>query len=150
MPIAVTNTERPTEASGLLASDEAVGNTKTVAANSHRGARAFLVVEHVRIDYTSTATAGTRTLRLQVKEGSTVLKSRVLKAETNLVASQNKKVAVVFRQPYAPLGGEYVDPPDADNEPVVLKAGQTIVVEDTANVAAGDTCKVYLYGKRTY
>jgi hypothetical protein len=138
----------PKPATELLASDVAVGEAKTFTVSTILGTkRKYMRLFHVKIAYTATVTVGTRTLRVRVMNGATVIVSRVLRAETNLTASQIKRIAVLFALPYETDGAEFVDLP-VNNDPQMLLPGYTVEVADTAAVDVLDTCAAALRGRR--
>jgi hypothetical protein len=143
----VTKSAHPYELDGraLLLKEEAVGRIKTLAVSSVVGAARELHIDSIRIDYTATATAGTRTLRVQVLEGAAVLLSRILNVATNLTLSQQKQVTLLADQrAYEAAGGEHFDFLPPGGGPLKVFGGLSVVVEDYAAIDAADTCKVYV------
>jgi len=129
----------------VLVKEEAAGNIKTLVVSTELGER-DLYLDNITIVYTATADVGTRTLRVQLKEGATVLLTRTLNAGTNIVASQTETIILSEDRTYEEVDGVHFDwvPLGMLN----LRGGLTLVVEDTADIEGTDTCKVYLPGKR--
>jgi hypothetical protein len=145
------STGRDFPGKAVLMKEEAVGNVKTLAISAELGAKHELHIDSIRIDYTADATVGTRTLRVEVKEGAVVLLTRDLNVATNLTAGQNEQTTLLLDQrTYEAVGAEHFDflPPGKAGVPLKLFGGQSLVISDFAGIAATDTCKVYVRGSR--
>ncbi len=104
--------------------DLGVGNDKTLT-------QPLSVVTDIRalhIEYTATATVGTRQVDVVVEDASQVELARVALTPT-VTASQT----VIFRLYEGAADGEI---------PFPLHPGHALVVQDSAGIEAGDTCAV--------
>lgn len=140
-------TDRPGKS--ILLKEEAVGNVKTLDIDAVLGNVHEFHIESIRIDYTATATVGTRTLRAEAKEGAVVMLTRDLNVATDLVASENEQTTLLpDKRAYEAAGGEHFEFLFPGGGPLVLFGGQSFVFSDFADIDVLDTCKIYIRGKR--